>query len=559
MFNLARGKGTLGALLSCGLALFLYAHTLEYDFSYDDRGILLENENLRQLDWSRLMWESYWQGQGDGLYRPLTMLSYGVSFLLSGKPLVFHGFNIALHAINTLLLYLFICRYRGVERGLWSALLFAANPLLSESVASIVGRAELLSFTLGIAGWITWNFAREKKDRGWWLLAASASLLLSQLAKENGIVFAIAVAGSVWQQEKRLSYSLLLPLSASLSGLLLKYWAIGSLKPSVIGFIDNPLAYADASVRIANGLGIYARYVAKLIFPWPLSVDYSFDQIPIIQPWYATDHLMVSALLLSSGFFFLRWSIISQFRLQWFVAVAASLFLVSSIPVASSTIFAERLLYLPVAGFSLLLSLFLSTVKVQFERVILLSVVLIFSVLTLDRIPVWENDTELFSNAVLSSPRSARSYYGLGVSLHREGEWEDALAAYNHALSIYPQYADAQYNKAALLLGRGKYTDAYNAYGQVVAINPGYVKAKRALALIQIERGEVEQGLDRLRFLISEREEADEAFKILVGVLVNLGRTNEAERVLLEGLKAEPNNTILLALLQQIQIRELKD
>jgi tetratricopeptide (TPR) repeat protein len=147
----------------------------------------------------------------------------------------------------------------------------------------------------------------------------------------------------------------------------------------------------------------------------------------------------------------------------------------------------------------------------------------------------------------------------LGVSLHREGEWEDALAAYNHALSIYPQYADAQYNKAALLLGRGKYTDAYNAYGQVVAINPGYVKAKRALALIQIERGEVEQGLDRLRFLISEREEADEAFKILVGVLVNLGRTNEAERVLLEGLKAEPNNTILLALLQQIQIRELKD
>ena len=85
-----------------------------------------------------------------------------------------------------------------------------------------------------------------------------------------------------------------------------------------------------------------------------------------------------------------------------------------------------------------------------------------------------------------TSPRSARSHYGLGVSLHRASQWGPALASYDKALEIYPRYADAQYNRAALLLGQGKLEEAYKAYGEVVEWNPGYVKARRALALIEI-------------------------------------------------------------------------
>jgi hypothetical protein len=51
---------SLRALSPCFLALFLYANTLDYDFSYDDRGIVLENSDIQLLNWSRLLASSYW-------------------------------------------------------------------------------------------------------------------------------------------------------------------------------------------------------------------------------------------------------------------------------------------------------------------------------------------------------------------------------------------------------------------------------------------------------------------------------------------------------------------
>ena len=82
---------SLRALSPCFLALFLYANTLDYDFSYDDRGIVLENSDIQLLNWSRLLASSYWGESEDGLYRPLTMLSYGVNQFFDGGARYFHA------------------------------------------------------------------------------------------------------------------------------------------------------------------------------------------------------------------------------------------------------------------------------------------------------------------------------------------------------------------------------------------------------------------------------------------------------------------------------------
>jgi len=547
-----QGEFIWGAILSCGLALVLYASSLSFEFTYDDRGILLQNENVKHSEWSQLLLGSYWGEQGDGLFRPLTMLSYGVNFAISGKARSFHGFNIALHIINVLLLYLIAYRYWGVERAVWSSVLFAANPILSESVASIVGRAELLSFTFGLTGWILWDYARGNKGRVGWLFAASVALLFSQLAKENGMIFSFAMVVAEWKGDKVARFSLLFPITACMGGIFLKYFAIGSLSPSVIGFIDNPLAYAETAVRMTNGLGILVRYGIKLVFPWPMSVDYSFDQIPVITPWYASDHMWALALLLSVYFFARRWAVSDIFHLRWSISLALSIFLVCSIPIASSTIYAERLLYLPVAVFTLLLCGVISQIEIRSARALFVGLAVVLSGLTLSRIPVWENDTTLFSSAVLTSPRSARSFYGLGVTLHRKGQLEPALAAYDKALEIYPKYAEAQYNRAALFLGQGEYAQAHTAYSEVVAWNPGYIKARRALALIEIELGHIEQGLERLRLLASENKDLED-IEILVNVLGQLGRRAEAEQVLLERVETEPNNRVLNDLLKVVR------
>jgi protein O-mannosyl-transferase len=546
---------SLRALSPCFLALFLYANTLDYDFSYDDRGIVLENSDIQLLNWSRLLASSYWGESEDGLYRPLTMLSYGVNQFFDGGARYFHAVNAALHAVNVFLLYLFVGRHIGDKHALWTALCFAANPLLSEAVASIVGRAELLSFCFGLMGWIVWDIAKEK-ERIYWLLVAGVILLLSQLAKETGVVFAVAILVADWKREAPFVATALIPLVACCSGLLLKLWAIGTLSPRAIGFIDNPLAYADAAVRMANGLAIYIRYLIKIVYPWHLSADYSFDQISVIDRWYAGEVWLALALLCSILFFLLRWCRRNPFALRWTVAASLSLFIVSSIPTASSTIFAERLLYFPTAFYALLLSDFILRMRLGQNNFLLIALVGGCALLTLDRIRVWENDSALFRSAVQTSPRSARSHYGLGVSLHRASQWGPALASYDKALEIYPRYADAQYNRAALLLGQGKLEEAYKAYGEVVEWNPGYVKARRALALIEIERGQIEKGIERLYELARQASGAEEAYESLVLVLLQLGRQDEAERVWADGVRALPDNTLLQALRSRVARHE---
>lgn len=546
---------SLAALFPCFLALFLYANTLDYDFSYDDRGIVIENSDIQLLNWSRLISSSYWGESGDGLYRPLTMLSYGANQFFDGNARYFHAVNAALHAVNTFLLYLLVCRHMGAKRAFWTALCFAANPLLSEAVASVVGRAELLSFCFGVLGWLVWDIAKEKES-SYWPLVAGVIFLLAQLAKETGIVFAVAVLVADWKRKPPFVFASLIPLVACCSGLLLKLWAIGTLGPRVIGFIDNPLAYTDDLVRMANGVAIYIRYLIKIAYPWPLSADYSFDQFPVVSRWYAGEIWLALALLCSVLFFTLLWCRSNPFVMRWAVATGLSLFIVSSIPTASSTIFAERLLYFPAAFYALLLGEYILRMRVGQNHFLLIAFVGVCALLTLDRIRVWENDNALFRSAVQTSPRSARVHYGLGVSLHRSSQWSSALASYDKALEIYPRYADAQYNRAALLLGQGKLEEAYKAYSEVVEWNPGYVKARRALALIEIERGQIEKGIDRLYQLADRASGAEEAYESLVLVLLQLGRQDEAERVWADGVRALPGNTLLQALRSRVVRRE---
>lgn len=540
-------KSHLGPLLSATLALFLYANTLGYDFSYDDIGVIVDNRDIQQFNWSGMLVDSYWRGAGDGLYRPITILSYGVNQLIAEEASCYHAVNVVLHAVNVLLLYFFVARFCGRERAFWTAMCFAANPLLSEAVASVVGRAELLSFFFGVLGWITWDYGKEK-NRTVWLLIAGCVFLLSQLAKETGIVFAAAAVVADWKKEKTFAYTNFIPIAAGCSGLLLKLWAIGSLRPRVIGFIDNPLAYAHDAERVANGLLIYIRYLVKAIYPWPLSVDYSFDQISLVKPWYAGEVLLVVCVLGSALLILLRWIGSNRFTLRWSVAVGLSIFTVSSIPTASSTIFAERLLYTPLAGFALFLSGLILRMSAVQGRILLVGIIAVYALLTLERIPVWKNDTALFKSAVETSSNSARSYYGLGLSMHRAGQVAPALEAYESALKIYPKYADAQYNRAALLLGQGKLEEAYKAYRDVAEWNPGYVKARRALALLEVELGANEKGIQRLYELVAEGG-GEEAYESLVRVLLQLDRRVEAERVLVDGLKTIP---------QSARLRELR-
>ncbi len=84
--------------------------------------------------------------QGAFVYRPLTMVSYGLNALLSPNPLSYHLMNVALHALAALAAFsLARSLLRSTPAAGVAALLFAVHPVHTEPVANIAGRAEVLA------------------------------------------------------------------------------------------------------------------------------------------------------------------------------------------------------------------------------------------------------------------------------------------------------------------------------------------------------------------------------------------------------------------------------
>src|SRR5678815_1629522 len=100
-----------GAIAVALIALVVTASALRNGFALDDVHIIAENARVHTLDsfW-RLFGQTYWPPeQGASLYRPLTMLSFAVQWVIgSGSPLVFHIFSSVLFAATCVAFYLLV-------------------------------------------------------------------------------------------------------------------------------------------------------------------------------------------------------------------------------------------------------------------------------------------------------------------------------------------------------------------------------------------------------------------------------------------------------------------
>ena len=78
-----------------------YGGTLGNDFTYDDRGLILEDQRVINRDWVAIWTQSYWGGIGDGLYRPLVTSSMALNWLISGnQPWWYHLVNLFLKNVR---------------------------------------------------------------------------------------------------------------------------------------------------------------------------------------------------------------------------------------------------------------------------------------------------------------------------------------------------------------------------------------------------------------------------------------------------------------------------
>ncbi len=122
-------------------------------FALDNKFIILEDprlqasthENIKQI----FTQDYWWPKAVSGLYRPLTTLSYMVNYSVFGNKdsaTWYHVVNLLIHWMNAVLVYLVVLVLMGKQwPAIFSAILFATHPIVTESVTNIVGRADLFA------------------------------------------------------------------------------------------------------------------------------------------------------------------------------------------------------------------------------------------------------------------------------------------------------------------------------------------------------------------------------------------------------------------------------
>ena len=589
------------------LATIVYLPTLWFDFTYDDIDIVYSNLRIRRIDApAQYLATSWWDRPGNNYeYRPAVMGSFALQYALCGlRPWSWHAVNVLLHALSCTLIWLLCMRlFRLRLLATAAAGLFAIHPVHVESVANIVGRAELMvtvGFLLGVLSAHASFKARGWAGRGLWAAATLAAGVLAAFSKEHGVLLPAAVvllAVVPWagkketlQRLRRLAPALCAAVLAAIVYFAARHAVLGAfLRPedSRIIALDNPLIDLSGLPRLLTALAVVGRYGLLLVAPFYPSPDYSMRAITPVESvgdpiWIPGAVLLGLGIL---GVFRLTRRPAAHFGLLWMLLtflVASNLFL------TIGTIMAERLLYLPSVGFCVTLCALLfserrgeaqapQTPKVPWKP---LAVLIVWSLLLLVQharyLPVWRNGEALFTYMVRRMPNSARAqtlYSSIPVA---QKDYEGALKALRKAQNIHPQnsviarigkvymqmgrddealdsferaYAKDQgielidVNLATLLLRKGRPGRAEWVLRRCLQLNPNAYDARRMLGYLLIEKEQWDEALATLQKCIERTGRPDPNVATLMArAWLGKGDPARARQLIESVLKANPDH-----------------
>jgi tetratricopeptide (TPR) repeat protein len=434
-----RRESLLPALFLAMAACALYAPSWHHGYVGDDSMVIRGNawtlQGLTALP--RIVSHSLYFGaepQNSGLYRPVAGAYYVVVGALVGlRAAAYHLAQILLYGLNAALVFVFFTRLtcRSIAVPFVATLLFIAHPIHTEVVDNIKSADEMLCLAFFLASAIAWLRYADTSDVRW-RYGSLAAYALAVCSKETAVPMVVTLP-ALWycfrQRPARASLIAAIPFLAVAVLYLGVRQAVFNSEPArdAVTILNNALlATNDGATRLASALAYLTKYVEMLVWPHPLSFDYSYNAIPLHTfadpaPWVAVALCLALAALLVTG---IRRRRVEAFAVIWF---AASMVLVSNLFFFISTNFGERLLYLPsvMACYVATLVVFKAarladdqplTSALRSPALVapLLVVLGVGSVAVFARTRDWRDERTLFSADVQTYPNSARLNNFLG-------------------------------------------------------------------------------------------------------------------------------------------------
>ncbi|XP_014019262.1 protein O-mannosyl-transferase TMTC4 isoform X2 [Salmo salar] len=532
------------------VALLCFINSYDGDFVFDDSEAIVNNKDLNPATPLNNIWRNdFWgsnlsSNNSHKSYRPLTVLTFRLNYLMAGglHPVGFHVLNIGLHSlISALMIDMFSILIGGLaydgngnrlnhapKASLLAGLLFAAHPVHTESVAGIVGRADLLCALFFQLSFLTYCKAfrggreSEEKFSIHWIAVSLLLCAAAMLCKEQGITvlgvnaaFDVLLICNVNVYElsqrlfirrkaedvsERVKTGLLIRLALLAMGgasLLYARWRIMGTGPPAFTEVDNPASFAEnVFLRIVNYNYYYSLNAWVLLCPWWLCFDWSMGCVPLIKSafdWRTAWLLLLWCFLIG----LISQALCSQdSQRRRTLTLGLVLLVVPFLPACNiffrvGFVIAERVLYLSSAGYCLLLAYALGHCCGRWSRhkgllrASLLALLCVYVARCALRSHQWRSEQSLFTSALSVCPLNAKVHYNVGKNLADRGNTSAAIKYYREAVRLHPTYVHAMNNLGNILKERNELVEAEELLAKAVLIQPDFAAAWMNLGIVQ--------------------------------------------------------------------------
>jgi protein O-mannosyl-transferase len=541
-------KGTSKAAVALVFAsLLVYANTLWNDFAYDDFPFILGNNSIH-LPLAQMFWAPY---STDGFWRPVVLMVHAANFAVGGThPFTYHLFNLLAHAGVVLIFYRLLLELLGRPRAAFAAaLLYAVHPLHTEAVSAAYSRLEILAAGFLFAAWLL-----HLRNRPW---GAALCFFLALGSKESAICFLAIVILADWRMDRRVSHIIYAGYGAVAAIYVALRWkAVGLLGIGWIPMIQNPLVSLSAPLRMANALRLAWLMLWLHVYPARLSVDYSYNAVPVILEW---SHLAVwiaaSFVLLA---IWLYGSLRSKAVFTAGVIYLAGFALTANFFFAGATNLGERWAYLPSAGFCLLFGLAYEWLadRQRTVAIALLSIIIVaMSIRTVMRNFDWKGNFSLVMATERTYPQSVRAQHAVGLEYMKIGDVARAKQHFEAAERIYRDYPHLQISMATLAVQGGDWEGAERHFRAAMRSSAGYTFEPDLVidyAALQVQEQHYEKALALLNTAIVSWPGMTRAYSNRAVVFYRLNRLDLARADAVTALRLDRGNGQAAALLKRL-------
>jgi len=484
----------------------VYFNALFNDFLWDDEEQIVNNRIVHSIKNFFLFFKGSTFNPGgagrlSGLYyKPLMTVFFSILYTFFGpRPFFFHLFQIVLHIINAILVFLIFCHFFDEKRGylaLFLSLLFLVHPINTETVVYISDLQDVLFFFFGILAFYLILYKDQHlnlKD----LSLISLLFLFSLLSKETGFAFFPIVLFYLYLYKRK---RLPLYLGAML-GVIFVYFFLrfGIAKIYFAKHGLSPITQMSFKERLKSVPAIIVFYLKTFFFPKDLainqhwvvrSLNWSEFYLPLLLVILFFGFLITLGFLLKKEKEFWQEYLFFSF---WF---GMGLGLHLQIFPLDLTV-SDRWFYLPMVGLLGLIGIIVKKLKPKKLQIAIFCILIsVLSLRTIIRTFDWRDGLTLYSKDIKISKNAFDLENNLGTELFRRGKIQEAKIHFERSTHLAPHWWTNWNNLGVVELRQGNIEKAKEYYQKAIQNGNYYLAYENLASLLLFQEKNPEKAKD---------------------------------------------------------------